>query len=130
MKDYLAGLEDAPLPDDLRVRVAAARRRRLAARLGVAASCSVAVAAFAFALVQPEGMLRQETLSPGLAVEAPADVSPAAIVDEKEIYRSVQAIDRALQVAYDRQATDEEVAPLWEARQDLMLAAAAVRKNG
>ena len=32
----------------------------------------------------------------------------------------VRALDHALQVAYDRGASDSEVAPLWEARQALL----------
>jgi hypothetical protein len=34
---------------------------------------------------------------------------------------SVQAIDRALQAAYARGASDEEVAPLWEIRQRMIV---------
>lgn len=130
VKGYLEGLADAPLPDGLWTRVAAARRRRMAARLGVAASCVAGVAAVDFALVQPGGPVPQGGLAPGFAVAEPNGALLPATVDEKEIYLSVQAIDRALQVAYNRQATDEEVAPLWEARQDLMLVAAALDGSG
>ena len=37
--------------------------------------------------------------------------------------------DRALQVAYDRQATDDEVAPLWQARKELLSSIAATGKT-
>lgn len=128
VKAYLAGLQAPPLPDGLWQRVAAARRRRMAARLGVAASCAGAVGVLTLVLFQASVLPGRQAAPPARVADAAPAATPAAAAEEN-IHRSVQAIDRALQVAYDRQATDDEVAPLWQARKELLSSIAATGKT-
>ena len=56
----------------------------------------------------------------------------AAPGDDADRIRTVHAIDRALQAAYDRNAADDVIEPLWRARQALIAAAtpAAAQSKG
>ena len=128
VKAYLAGLQAPPLPDGLWQRVEAARRRRMAARLGVAASCAGAVGVLTLVLFQASVLPGRQAAPPARVADAAPAAAPA-VAAEENIHRSVQAIDRALQVAYDRQATDDEVAPLWQARKELLSSIAATGKT-
>lgn len=58
---------------------------------------------------------------PWPVLHAPAAPSPAAVatVDPALIHDQIVSIDRALQVAYARGASDDEVAPMWQARNAL-----------
>lgn len=115
-KDYLASLGEPALPDGLWQRVEGARRRRMRSRMGVAAG--VAAVALAFALVLP-GALDPGAEAPRLADGAAVPQRPAP-ADAADRVRTVQAIDRALQAAYDRNASDDELEPLWQARRALV----------
>lgn len=115
-KDYLASLGEPALPDGLWQRVEGARRRRMRSRMGVAAG--VAAVALAFALVLP-GALDPGAEAPRLADGAAVPQRPAP-ADDADRVRTVQAIDRALQAAYDRNASDDELEPLWQARRALV----------
>ena len=73
--------------------------------------------ALGFALLLPGGM------APGVddrARVAEGPLQPSAPIDEADRVRTVQAIDRALQAGYDRNASDEELEPLWQARRALV----------
>lgn len=107
---YLASLPEPPLPDRLRERVGQARSRRLRRRV---AGVSVAMlGALGLALTLP-GALTPD--GPGDPLLAPAPLHPLP-GDATDRLRTVQAIDRALQAAYDREAGDDELEPLWRAR--------------
>lgn len=107
----LADLPEPPLPAGLWSRVQAAQARR-AARLrggvaGVLAIAVVAVGALSFGVLpQPQSPGADDTSS---GVATTVDVAS----DEAE---DVRAIDRALQAAYARGASDDEIEPLWQAR--------------
>ena len=116
-KDYLAALGEPALPDGLWQRVEGARRRRMRSRIGAVAA-SVAAVALAFALVLP-GALDPGPEAPRLADGAAVPQRPAP-ADAADRVRTVQAIDRALQAAYDRNASDDELEPLWQARRALV----------
>ena len=128
-KRYLESLGEPALPDGLWDRVEGARRQRMRRRLGGVAVASVAALALAFAV--PGGLADQEEL-PQLAESAPEGAVQAAPGDDTDRIRTVHAIDRALQAAYDRNAADDEIEPLWRARQALMAAAtpAAAQSKG
>lgn len=119
-KHYLASLADAPLPDTLWPRVDNARRRRLQIR-SAAAAASAACAAIGLALAFTFAPDRHEASAPAVATEgrqaAPSSSPP---LDEADLVHSLSAIDKALQAAYDRNASDDEIAPLWQARQHLI----------
>lgn len=121
-KQYLESLADPPLPDHLWQRVEGARRLRMRRRRG-AVTASAAFVVLAFVLALPGGVPGGED-SPLLA-GGPADavVRPGPGDDTNPI-RTVHAIDRALQAAYDRNAGDDEIEPLWRARQAFVHAAA------
>src|SRR5690554_1473383 len=115
-KEYLASLGEPALPERLWQRVEGARRRRVRGRIG-AAMAGVAVLALGFALLLPGGMAPGVDDGPRVA-EGP--LQPSAPIDEADRVRTVQAIDRALQAGYDRNASDEELEPLWQARRALV----------
>lgn len=104
--ELLQSLPEPPEPG-LWPRVLAARRRQRRQRRVVAGVASFGVAA-----------LLAVALWPGVqappAVDTPAIVQATPDVDEQ-----LRALDRALQTAYDRGASDDELAPLWEVRQAL-----------
>lgn len=130
-KRYLESLGEPALPGGLWDRVEGARRRRMRRRLGGAAMASVAAVALAFALVVPGGLAEPED-GPLLAEGVPEAMLEAASFGDVDRIHSVHAIDRALQAAYNRNAGDDEIEPLWRARQALMAAAtpAAAKSKG
>lgn len=121
-KQYLESLGEPALPDSLRGRVEGARRQHMRRRFAGAATASVAAVAVAFALVVPGGLVEPEG-GPELASDASEVPPQAAPGGDADRIRSVHVIDRALQAAYDRNATDDEIEPLWRARHALMAAA-------
>lgn len=121
-KRYLESLGEPALPEHLWQRVDGARRHRMRRRVG-AVTASAAVAVLAFALVLPGGMPDQAE-GPLLAEEIPGAAVRPVGGDDADRIRTVHAIDRALQAAYDRNAGDDEIEPLWRARQAFVSAAA------
>ena len=126
-KRYLQTLGEPTLPDGLWQRVDGARRQRLRRRLGGVAMASVAAAALGLALVVPGGPAAD---GPLLAEGAPEAAEQAAPGVDADSIRTVHVIDRALQAAYERNATDDEIEPLWRARQALMAAATPTAAKG
>src|SRR5690606_2956841 len=56
-----------------------------------------------------------------VALWTPTVQEPArAVADDIELREQLHALDRALQAAYDRGASDAEVEPMWEARDALL----------
>lgn len=119
VKQYLESLGEPPLPDGLWQRVDGARRQRMRRRAGVAMA-SVAAVALGFALMMP-GVAPDADTGPQLAGRDAGEAEAQAVagIDEETI-RTVYAIDRALQAAYDRNAGDDEIEPLWRARHALL----------
>ena len=111
LQRQLDALPPPPLPSTLWPRLAARRRRQVVARR---AGMAMALGLLA---VGPLTLLWQgrEARLPATAATVaatPADAAPAPDA-------AVATIDHALQNAYARGASDDEVAPLWEARQRL-----------
>lgn len=106
LRRQLRALPD-PLPPaslEVRLRTSQARRSHVLRGCGMAiALCLVAM------LAMPERGRPGGT-----------DALPAPTVAHDTTRLQLQAIDRALQTAYARGASDAEVAPLWEARTQLM----------
>jgi len=107
---YLASLPDPQVPAGLADRIASARARRLRLRTGGVAAAMLA--ALGFALVVPGAFDAGGGSVPREAV-APIHPLPG---DDGDRLQTVHAIDRALQAAYDRNAGDDEIEPLWRAR--------------
>lgn len=113
----LIALPPVPPSPDLWLRLADSRRRRasrLKACVGTAALLALCVALVP--LVGDTG--RPFAPSPTVA-SVPAPAEAGAVLDQDTLER-IRALDRALQTAYDEGASDDEIAPLWKARQALL----------
>ncbi|HEX7803383.1 MAG TPA: hypothetical protein VF471_11580 [Pseudoxanthomonas sp.] len=120
IRERLNALPEAPLPDALWQRVDRRRRQKFARRkLGVGAGVFALAGVLAFELLLP-------TAGPDSAEKqqvAAIEPMPAQSGAEADI----RAIDHALQAAYDRGASDAEVAPIWAARAALLAGVRSVR---
>lgn len=110
LRAYLAALPEPRLPDLLWSRLAAAQRRRHRRRQLVRYSLAAA-ALLAVAVIPPWPGLWSPTSAPA-PVESPFAAAEARHALESEI----RALDRALQAAYERGASEQEAATLWQAR--------------
>lgn len=109
VRQHLQSLPEPPLSDELWLRLSARHQRRANHRRvlrGAALALVLGVGAFWLAPWTPSGE------------SGPSRTHPATTTSPDT---SVQAIDRALQAAYARGASDEEVAPLWEIRQRMIV---------
>lgn len=116
VRRHLETLPEPALPDALQQRLQQSlhrRRRRL--RLAIAGGAAAVVAVAIFPLLPPW----QEPPTPAPMTHVPP-VEPG-----NTRMSQLHALDRALQAAYDRGASDDEIAPLWEARRALTASAAA-----
>lgn len=112
LRDALARLGDPPPPPGLDARIWNERKRRFrrAFDLGGLAIAGVLVAAIL--ALQPR---------PGADAPATAIAAAAPAVRTEDVQADIRAIDHALQVAYARNASEDEVAPMWRARRELLL---------
>lgn len=113
LHDEFARLADPSLPAGLDARIWAARQRQVRRGFGIA-GIAVAAALLAVGLaLQPHPGAR----SPGEPVAARAVPATPRTGDA---IADIRVIDHALQVAYARNASEDEVAPLWDARKQLL----------
>lgn len=108
--DRLGSLPPLAPPVALGERIGRMHRARLHRLRVGAAALAVVVAGMAVLPLLPDD---------------PAPASPAQVVTggsppDQDTLASVRALDRALQAAYARNASDEELAPLWTARRKLL----------
>lgn len=113
-RHQLEALPPPPLPDDLWPRLAARRERERNRRRWLGAAAGLVLAAVALPLLQPA------------VDEPPHPVAERLATTPQPTADAILAVDRALQAAYARGATDAEVSPLWEIRRHLS-ASRAVR---
>lgn len=111
LRRQLRALPDPAAPAGLRERVLAAHGRR---RLAIHGATGVAAAVVAVALILPA--LPSIDPAPSGAQHAAAPAPSRS----NEVAARLRAIDRALQAAYERGASDDEIAPLWRVRESLM----------
>jgi len=112
LRHALEELHDPPAPEALWPRLRARRRRQLRSRRAITALASTGLAAALFVVLVRPGTVP----APAIVTRAPSmHASSADDMDAR-----VRAIDRALQAAYDRGASDTEIAPMWEARHALL----------
>lgn len=114
LRQELHDLPEVPLPDALWLRVETGRRQKMRRRKLVTGIASLAlVALMATPLLVPlladADAGRNETL-----------VAYQTANGQRDIQADLHALDQALQAAYDRGASDAEVAPMWVAREALL----------
>lgn len=110
LHERLQALPQPPLPPQLWPRLARRRQRQLAIRRsGMALALGLLVVG---PLVLPWRGQDAPVIAHAPATVASSDVAAVAPA-------AMSAIDHALQNAYARGASDEEVAPLWEVRRRL-----------
>jgi len=114
MREELQALPEIPLPDALWQRVDSGRRQKLRRRKLVAGIASLALVA----------VMATPLLAPLLAdVDAEQDdplVAHQPANDRHDTRADLHVLDHALQAAYDRGASDAEIAPMWVAREALL----------
>lgn len=114
VRDELHALPEIPLPDALWQRVDSGRRQKMRRRKAFVGVASLAlVAVMAVPLLAPQFIGEDVARSESMAVHQ-------AVHSEQDVYAELRAIDRALQAAYDRGASDAEIAPMWVARNILL----------
>lgn len=112
VRQELHDLPEVPLPDALWQRVDSGRRQKMRRRKILAGVASLAlVAVMAMPLLAP--MLVDARRSEALAAYQAPD-------SQHDIQADLHALDQALQAAYDRGASDAEIAPMWVAREALL----------
>ena len=120
LRQRLHSLPDIPLPETLWQRVEAGRKRKMGRRKlrgGMAALMLVAVAAVPMLVTTGDEALQVERQM----AQQPVD-------KDHDVQSQLRALDLALQAAYDRGASDAEIAPMWVAR-NALLAGAAFRHD-
>ncbi|MET1162919.1 MAG: hypothetical protein ABWY48_10305, partial [Pseudoxanthomonas sp.] len=120
LRQRLHSLPDIPLPETLWQRVEEGRKRKMGRRKlrgGMAALMLVAVAAVPMLVTTGDEALQVERQM----AQQPVD-------KDHDVQSQLRALDLALQAAYDRGASDAEIAPMWVAR-NALLAGAAFRHD-
>lgn len=114
LRRHLRALPDPAVPSGLRDRVLAThgRRRRL-----VQGTTGLAMAAVAAVLLQPA--LPPPDTTPERITASAQESTSAPVQTAADTGARLRAIDRALQAAYERGASDDEIAPLWRVRESL-----------
>ncbi len=113
--EQLHALPEVPLPDALWRRVDAKRRQKLRRRkLGVGIAALALAAVMATPLLIP--MFAGADRAPNEQIAAHLPVR-----GEHDAQAELRALDHALQAAYDRGASDAEIAPMWVARDALLV---------
>ena len=114
VREQLGALPEVPLPDALWPRVEALRNSKMSRRKwGASAATMAFVALMAIPLLRP--------MSVDIGVEGNESVIASRTAPAlPDVQAEVRALDRALQAAYDRGASDAEIAPMWVARDALL----------
>ena len=114
MRERFDALPEVPLPESLWQRVDAQRRKNILRRkLGMSAAT--------LALVGVLAISSSFQIFDGANVDSRHEVAAVTSVSlQHDLQADVQAIDYALQAAYDRGASDAEIAPMWVARDTLL----------
>lgn len=115
---YLAALPEAPPSPALWTRLAQARQRQLRRRRGVAVG--LATGCLALGVVGLFQLPRQVAPAspPPTAIDHAPATSPAPLQSAGS--DAVRALDRELQLAYARNASDAELGALWDLRRNLL----------
>ena len=123
LRQELHALAEIPLPEALWQRVEAGRRQKMRRRkLGAGIASLALVAVMATPLLVP--LLTDADAGRGkpLVADQPAN-------GQRDIQADLHVLDQALQAAYDRGASDAEVAPMWVAREALLAGIQSTRAS-
>lgn len=114
VREQLHALPEIPLPDALWQRVDDKRRQKLRRRkLGVGIAALALAAVMAAPLLIPMFAGADRAQNEPIAAHLPMRA-------ERDVQAELRALDHALQAAYDRGASDAEIAPMWVARDALL----------
>ncbi len=118
IREHLNALPEVPLPETLWQRVEGRRRSRLVRnRLAASVTTFALIGGLSFKLLVPtvehDGVENDQE-------EAQQVATTSSVPGQVDAQADIRAIDHALQTAYDRGATDAEVAPIWAAREALL----------
>ena len=115
VREQLHALPEIPLPDTLWRRVDAKRRQKLRRRkLGAGIATLALAAVMATPLLIPMFAGADRAQNEQIAARPP-------MRGEHDMQAELRALDHALQAAYDRGASDAEIAPMWVARDALLV---------
>ena len=115
VREQLHALPEIPLPDTLWRRVDAKRRQKLRRRkLGAGIATLALAAVIATPLLIPMFTDADRAADERIAAQLP-------LRGEHDVQAELRALDHALQAAYDRGASDAEIAPMWVARDALLV---------
>jgi len=114
VRQELHGLPEVPLPAALWRRVEAGRRQKMRRRKLLAGITSLALVAV---MATPVFVQLLADGGPGRSEPLVAHQASNA---KRDVRADLHALDLALQAAYDRGASDAEVAPMWVAREALL----------
>ena len=118
IREQLNALPEVPLPEALWQRVERRRRSRLVRnRLAASVTAFALVGLLSFKLLLPT--VEHDGVEKGQE-EAQQVAATSLVPAQADAQADIRAIDHALQTAYDRGATDAEVAPIWAAREALL----------
>ena len=114
LRERLQALPEVPLPETLWPRVEAARRRKIRRRkLGGGIAATLLVATMTMPLLAPMWSGAPALQQHGQRIARQLGHGP-------DVQAELRALDSALQAAYDRGASDAEIAPMWVARDALL----------
>jgi hypothetical protein len=114
LRQGLDTLPEVPLPDALWQRVEAGRRQKMRRRnFGIGIASLALIAVMATPLLVPLITDSDSGQGEPLVASQPAN-------GQRDIQADLHVLDQALQAAYDRGASDAEVAPMWVAREALL----------
>lgn len=114
VRQELHELPEVPLPDALWHRVDSGRRRKMRRRKLFTGTASLAiVTVMAIPLLVP-------LFTAADAIHGEPQAAHHTARGGQDLHAELRAIDHALQAAYDRGASDAEIAPMWVARETLL----------
>lgn len=114
LRERLHALPEIALPDTLWQRVEAGRKRKFRRRkLGGGIAALMLAAVMAAPLLGPMLTGTQTTQGDGRGI------AQQSIDGGQDVQAELRALDQALQAAYDRGASDAEIAPMWVTRDAL-----------
>lgn len=119
LRKRLNALPGIPLPDSLWQRVEAGRRQKIRRRkLGGGIATLAIAAVMAVPLLTP--MFTDAPAVQGVRGIAQEPTGGGPADGRSDTRAELRALDQALQAAYDRGASDAEIAPMWVTRETLL----------